>query len=67
MLVIADNLNVRNKAYREAVKKKDRKAIEAMAKELAAKGADIGGLDLERDNRPAEERPCPSSLSPRLS
>lgn len=41
MLVIADNLSIRNKAYREALKKKDTKAIEAMAKDLAAKGADM--------------------------
>lgn len=41
MLVIADNLNARNKAFMEAVKKKDKKAIEALARELAAKGADM--------------------------
>jgi cobalamin-dependent methionine synthase I len=49
MLVIADNLNVRNKAYREAVKKKDKKAIEAMAKELAAKGADMINVQVSLD------------------
>lgn len=49
MLVIADNLGVRNKAYMEAVKKKDKKAIEAMAKELAAKGADMINVHVSRD------------------
>jgi len=49
MLVIADNLSVRNKAYSEAVKKKDMKAIEAMAKELAAKGADMINVQVSLD------------------
>ncbi len=49
MLVIADNLNVRNKAYMEAVKKKDKKAIEAMAKKLAAKGAEMINVQVSLD------------------
>jgi len=49
MLVIADNLSVRNKAYMEAVRKKDKKAIETMAKELAAKGADMINVQVSRD------------------
>ena len=49
MLVIADNLNIRNKAYMEAVKKKDKKAIEAMAKKLAAKGADMINVQVSLD------------------
>jgi len=49
MLVIADNLSVRNKAYREALKKKDTKAIGAMAKELAAKGADMINVQVSLD------------------
>ena len=49
MLVIADNLVVRNKAYMEAVKKKDKKAIGAMAKELAAKGADMINVQVSLD------------------
>ena len=49
MLVIADNLSVRNKAYMEAVKKKDKKAIGAMAKELAAKGADMINVQVSLD------------------
>lgn len=40
MLVISDNLNVRNKAYTDAIRKKDRKGIEAMARDLAKRGAD---------------------------
>jgi cobalamin-dependent methionine synthase I len=49
MLVIADNLNVRNKVYREALKKKDAKAIGAMAKDLAAKGADMVNVQVSLD------------------
>jgi cobalamin-dependent methionine synthase I len=49
MLVIADNLNVRNKVYRDALKKKDAKAIAAMAKELAAKGADMINVQVSLD------------------
>ena len=49
MLVIADNLSVRNKVYMEAVKKKDKKAIEAMAKKLAAKGADMINVQVSLD------------------
>jgi cobalamin-dependent methionine synthase I len=49
MLVIADNLSIRNKAYMDAVKKKDRKAIEAMAKELASKGAELINVQVSLD------------------
>lgn len=49
MLVIADNLSVRNKAYRDALMKKDAKAISAMAKELAAKGADMINVQVSLD------------------
>jgi cobalamin-dependent methionine synthase I len=49
MLVIADNLSVRNKTYMEAVKKKDKKAIGAMAKKLAAKGADMINVQVSLD------------------
>jgi len=55
MLVIADNLSVRNKAYMEAVKKKDKKAIEAMARELAAKGADLLNVQVSTDGVGDEE------------
>jgi cobalamin-dependent methionine synthase I len=49
MLVIADNLSVRNKAYMDAVKKKDKKAIETMAKELASKGAELINVQVSLD------------------
>ncbi len=55
MLVIADNLNVRNTAYMEAVKKKDRKAIEAMAKELAALGAEMINVQVSSDGAGDED------------
>ncbi len=55
MLVIADNLNVRNKAYMEAVKKKDKKTLEAMAKELAVKGADAVNIQVSTDGSGDED------------
>ena len=55
MLVIADNLNVRNAPYMEAVKKKDKKAIEAMAKELALLGADVINVQVSLDGAGDED------------
>ncbi len=55
MLVIADNLGVRNAAYMEALKKKDTKAIAAMARELAALGADMINVQVTRDGVGDEE------------
>jgi len=55
MLVIADNLSVRNAAYREAIKKKDWKLIEAMAKELASLGADMLNVQVSLDGVGDEE------------
>jgi 5-methyltetrahydrofolate--homocysteine methyltransferase len=49
MLVIADNLSVRNAKYMEALKKKDKKAIEAMAKELASLGAEMINVQVSQD------------------
>ena len=49
MLVIADNLSVRNAVYREAVRKKDRKTIEALAKELASLGAEMINVQVSLD------------------
>src|SRR5512135_833860 len=49
MLVMADNLSVRNKAYMDAVKKKDKKEIGALAKELAAKGAELINVQVSLD------------------
>jgi cobalamin-dependent methionine synthase I len=55
MLVIAENLNVRNAAYMEALKKKDKKAIEAMAKDLASSGADMINVQCSTDGSGDEE------------
>jgi 5-methyltetrahydrofolate corrinoid/iron sulfur protein methyltransferase len=55
MLVIADNLSIRNKAYMGAVKKKDKKAIAAMAKELAAKGAELINVQVSSDGSGDED------------
>jgi 5-methyltetrahydrofolate corrinoid/iron sulfur protein methyltransferase len=55
MLIIAENLNVRNENYLKALKKKDWKAIKAMAKELAAKGADIVNVQTSSDGFGDEE------------
>ncbi|HEX8948712.1 MAG TPA: dihydropteroate synthase [Dissulfurispiraceae bacterium] len=49
MLVIAENLNVRNKAYVKALKGKDKKAIGTMAKALAGKGADLINVQCSTD------------------
>ncbi len=55
MLVIADNLGVRNAAYMAAVAKKDRKAIGAMAKELASLGAEMINIQVSSDGSSDEE------------
>ncbi|HXY62485.1 MAG TPA: dihydropteroate synthase [Nitrospirota bacterium] len=55
MLVIADNLSVRNAAYMGALKKKDKKAIEAMAKELASSGAEMINVQVTLDGVGDEE------------
>jgi 5-methyltetrahydrofolate--homocysteine methyltransferase len=55
MLVIADNLNIRNAEYMAAVKKKDGKAIEAMAKELVTRGADLINVQVSVDGSGDEE------------
>ncbi|OGW35668.1 MAG: hypothetical protein A2010_06625 [Nitrospirae bacterium GWD2_57_9] len=55
MLVIADNLSIRNAVYREAVKKKDKKAIADMAKELASHGADMINVQVSSDGVGDEE------------
>ncbi|HUJ16502.1 MAG TPA: dihydropteroate synthase [Nitrospirota bacterium] len=55
MLVIADNLSVRNAAFGEAVRKKDEKAIAAMAKDLASRGADMINVQVSIDGSGDEE------------
>jgi cobalamin-dependent methionine synthase I len=49
MLVIAENLNTRNKAYMEAVTKRDKNTIKTLAKELAEKGADMINVQCSLD------------------
>lgn len=55
MLVIADNLNVRNAAFMEAVKKKDKKTLQTMSKDLASKGADAIALQCSSDGAGDED------------
>jgi len=55
MLVIADNLTTRNADYMAAVKKKDKKALEAMAKELASLGADMINIQVTTDGSGDED------------
>src|SRR5574340_1137788 len=55
MLVIADNLNVRHAAWRKALKKKDKKAIESMAGELASLGADMINIQASSDGNGDED------------
>jgi len=55
MLVIADNLSVRNAVFREALKKKDLKAIAALAKELGAAGAEAIALQCSSDGAGDED------------
>jgi cobalamin-dependent methionine synthase I len=49
MLVIAENLNIRNKDFLTAAGKKDKKAIQAMAKDLASRGADVINVQVSTD------------------
>lgn len=55
MLVIAEDLGVRNRAYMEAVKKKDVQMLRTMAKELAARGADMINVQVSRDGNGDED------------
>lgn len=56
MLVIADNLSVRNAAYMEAVRKKDKKAIADMARDLASHGADMINVQTSTDGAGDEDQ-----------
>ncbi len=49
MLVIAENLNTRNKIYMDAVKNRDKKTIETLARELTRKGADVINVQCSTD------------------
>jgi cobalamin-dependent methionine synthase I len=55
MIVIADNLNTRNKLYVEALKKKDRKSIAGMAKALADAGAAVINVQCSLDGSEDED------------
>lgn len=56
MLVIAENLNIRNKAYMQAVRDNDGKTIGSLAKDLAARGADIINVQCSSDGSGDEQR-----------
>jgi cobalamin-dependent methionine synthase I len=49
MIVIAENLNTRNKAYMEAVRKKDTDTISKLSKELSDSGAEIINIQCSLD------------------
>ena len=49
MIVIAQNLNMRNKHYMDALKKKDTNTITKLAKDLAKAGADIINIQCSDD------------------
>lgn len=55
MLIIAENLNVRNKAYMEAVRNSDKKAIESLARLLREKRADFINIQCSLDGTGDEE------------
>lgn len=55
MIVVAENLNIRNKAYAEAMKVRDKKAIAKMAKELADAGAEIINIQCSTDGAGDED------------
>lgn len=55
MIVIAENLSVRNKRFMEALKKKDKRTLSAMAKELADAGAEIINIQCSLDGAGDED------------
>ncbi|GAB4388346.1 MAG: hypothetical protein Kow0025_07050 [Thermodesulfovibrionales bacterium] len=55
MLVIADNLNARNGAFKEALAKRDRKALSALAVKLSEAGADMINVQCSTDGSGDEE------------
>ena len=55
MLVIADNLSVRNAKYMEAIRRNDKQTLQSMAKELASAGADMINIQTSRDGSGDEE------------
>ncbi|MEW6003574.1 MAG: dihydropteroate synthase [Nitrospirota bacterium] len=55
MIIIAENLNTRNKAYMEAVKNRDRETIGLLARKLAGKGVDLINVQCSLDSIGDEE------------
>lgn len=55
MIVIAENLNIRNRPYMEALRKKDRNAIAEMARVLRDAGADMINIQCSSDGSGDEE------------
>ncbi len=55
MIVIAENLNIRNKSYVEALKGKDKKGLSGMAKQLADSGAEIINIQCSLDGTGDED------------
>ncbi len=55
MLIVADNLNTRNKAYMSALQKRDSNALSKMAKALAEANADIINVQCSTDGAGDED------------
>lgn len=55
MIAIADNLNTRNKAYMEIVRKQERKKLEEMVKTLKEAGADVINIQCSLDGSSDDE------------
>ncbi|MFN3741002.1 MAG: hypothetical protein ACK4TF_10110 [Thermodesulfovibrionales bacterium] len=55
MLIIAENLNTRNRAYMTALKSKDRKTIEEMVSKIADRKPDYINLQCSLDGAGDEE------------
>lgn len=55
MIVIADNLNTRNRAYMDALAKRDRDSVAGLAKQLAGAGADMINIQCSLDGAGDEE------------
>lgn len=55
MIIIADNLNIRNKIYMDAVSKRDKNILAKLMKELKESGADIINLQCSLDGAGDED------------
>ena len=56
MIVIADNLNTRNKKYMDALKNRNTKTVAELVKQIQEAGADIINIQCSLDNVGDEER-----------